>query len=136
MNALIWNPQALVRDFHEKFNLPRADFPDLGTARERVLRGYLLDEEVGELLEALEEGDLAHIAREMADVLYIVYGSAVTMGIDLEDVFEEVHRANMTKVGGRINEAGKLTKPPGWQPLDIESIIERQIDARMITGDR
>src|SRR2546429_6004229 len=35
-----------------------------------------------------------------SDLLYVVYGTAVSYGIDMNPVFREVHRSNMSKVGG------------------------------------
>lgn len=134
---MIQNPQEMVRKFHEKFDLPRADYPDCGTLQERLARVMLVQEECDELMDALiveEPVDLAHIAREMADVLYVIYGSAVSMGIDLEPVFEEVHRANMAKVGGVIDGRGKLGKPPHWKPPDVEGIIRKQMPGDRVQG--
>lgn len=91
-----------------------------------TLRGRLIEEEASEVLQALEERNLAHIARELADLLYVTYGTAVSLGIDIRPVFEAVHRANMAKVGGAVREDGKILKPPGWQPPNVEAIIAAQ----------
>jgi predicted HAD superfamily Cof-like phosphohydrolase len=93
------------------------------------LRKTLVREETKELIEALDEGDVAHIAREMADVLYVVYGTAIVYGIDLDAAFEEVHRAAMDKMeAGLRREDGKIMKPPGFIPPDMTDAI-RGIDS-------
>lgn len=90
------------------------------------LRRTLLVEEFAELLEAIEEDDLEHIAREMADVLYIVFGTALVYGIDLDAAFREVHRAAMDKMrAGLRRHDGKILKPPGFRPPDMAGAVPR-----------
>jgi predicted HAD superfamily Cof-like phosphohydrolase len=43
--------------------------------------------------------------------------------VDLAPHFEEVHRANMTKLAGPKREDGKQLKPEGWQPPDHDTLI-------------
>ncbi len=49
----------------------------------------------------------------------------------LDPVFDEVHAANMNKVGegGKVlrSATGKVLKPEGWVPPDVESVLERQM---------
>ena len=52
----------------------------------------------------------------MADLLYVVYGTAVSYGIDMDPVFREVHRSNMSKVGGYKRDDGKWVKPATYSP--------------------
>lgn len=55
-------------------------------------------------------------------------------GVDLLAIFEVVHRANMAKRDPstgkflRRESDGKVIKPPGWQPPDIENEIRRQME--------
>lgn len=101
--------------------------PRFANKGERVLRMNLLLEEVKEYLESEEKNDLANLAKELADIIYIVCGTAVSYGIPLDNVFDEVHRSNMEKLGpdGKVNrrEDGKILKPDGWKPPDIESLL-------------
>jgi NTP pyrophosphatase (non-canonical NTP hydrolase) len=84
------------------------------------LRRTLIAEEAAELLEAIDEGDVEHIAREMADVLYVVWGTALVYGIDLDAAFREVHRAAMDKMrAGLRRDDGKILKPAGFVPPDM-----------------
>ncbi len=62
----------------------------------------------------------------MADLLYVVYGTAVSYGIDMDPVFREVHRSNMSKVGGYKREDGKWVKPATYSPARIEPIVAEQ----------
>ena len=112
--------QEQVRDFHRAIGArrpPRLD-PDWNDIYD--LRLKLIREEVDELIEAADHFDVPGCAQEMSDILYVVYGMAVAMGIDLEKAFEEVHRANMEKVGGPKRADGKQLKPYDWDPPHIK----------------
>lgn len=66
--------------------------PTIPFAKDVGLRRNLIAEEAGEFDEAAEKGDLAEIAKELADILVVVYGAAVTYGIDMEDVWRRTDR--------------------------------------------
>jgi predicted HAD superfamily Cof-like phosphohydrolase len=118
--------QAMVDEFHRKFSIVAKATPtDLNEETKR-LRVRLIEEEFDELKEAMAGGDLAAIAKELADLLYVVYGTAVSYGIDMDPVFREVHRSNMSKVGGYKREDGKWVKPATYSPARIEPILAEQ----------
>jgi predicted HAD superfamily Cof-like phosphohydrolase len=89
------------------------------------LRVALLQEEVGEFITASEKGDLVAIADALADIAYVVYGTALTYGIDLDSALREVHRSNMRKLGNDgkplIRDDGKVLKSERYFPPDIAS---------------
>ncbi len=118
--------QAMVDDFHRAFDIVVSPAPTVVDGRTRELRVKLIQEEFDELKEALDSGDLPSIAKEMADLLYVVYGTAVSYGIDMDPVFREVHRSNMSKVGGYKREDGKWVKPASYSPARIEPILAEQ----------
>ncbi|MCX5723320.1 MAG: hypothetical protein NTX84_02145 [Nitrospirae bacterium] len=118
--------QAMVDDFHRAFDIVVSPAPTVVDGRTRELRVKLIQEEFDELKEAMESGDLPSIAKEMADLLYVVYGTAVSYGIDMDPVFREVHRSNMSKVGGHKREDGKWVKPATYSPARIEPILAAQ----------
>lgn len=103
--------QAMVDAFHRAFDIFVSAAPTVVDRRTRELRVKLIQEEFDELKEAMESGDLPSIAKEMVGLLYVVYGTAVSYGIDMDPVFREVHRSNMSKVGGYKREDGKWIKP-------------------------
>jgi predicted HAD superfamily Cof-like phosphohydrolase len=126
------SPRRLVREFHERFELARADEPSPIASGLAEQRQRLLEEEVGELADAVRAGQLAEIARELADVVYVAYGTAVTYGFDLDAVIAEVHRANMSKLGpdGRAAiRSGKVHKGTGFRPPDVTGVLSRQAAA-------
>ncbi|MFD5423970.1 MazG nucleotide pyrophosphohydrolase domain-containing protein [Streptomyces sp. NPDC127084] len=122
--------QDLVRDFHRAFDLGIAPAPATPAPRLSLHRQDLMAEEVAELAEASATGDLAHIAQELADVVYIAYGTALVHGIDLDAVLAEVHRANMSKLGPNGHPErradGKILKGPSYQAPDIAAVLHRQ----------
>lgn len=104
------------------------------------LRETLLREEYEEAMAALgalkraqtegQEPELAPVAHELTDLLYVTYGTLVELGIDADAVFAEVHRANMAKLTGPKRADGKQLKPEGWQPADVGAVLERQRAAK------
>lgn len=122
--------QAMVEAFHRMFDIVVQQTPALVDDGTRALRERLIHEEFEELKEAMAKDDLIGIAKEMADLLYVVYGTAVSYGIDMEPVFREVHRSNMTKVGGYKREDGKWVKPATYSPAVIEPILAEQSAVR------
>lgn len=72
------------------------------------------------------DADLVAAVDGLCDTLYVVLGTAVAFGVDIEECFDEVHRSNMAKASGPVREDGKRLKPAGWQPPRIAEILDRQ----------
>lgn len=123
------SPAALVREFHDTFGLPAAAAPGPVASELAAARQRLVDEEVSELAEAVAAGRLDRIAHELADVVYVAYGTAACYGIDLDAVLAEVHRANMTKLDARgrpvLRADGKVLKGPNYRPPDVAGVLAR-----------
>lgn len=116
-----------VRAFHKAFEMPAPPEPVYPTYRRTELRINLIEEELEEAKYELRNGTITNIAKELADLLYVVYGTAVEFGIPMDEVFAEVHASNMTKLGpdGRpmYREDGKVLKGPNYQPPDLWSAL-------------
>jgi len=120
-----------VKDFHQAFGQRIGEKPELPNQAERDLRTNLLAEELMEYRDAEKANELVEIADALADIIYIACGTAVSYGIPLDDVFAEVHRSNMAKlVDGKVlrRADGKIQKPEGWQPPDIEGVLKKAHD--------
>lgn len=115
--------QNLVDIFHVKFGVLVGRTPGI---RGEVLRATLIDEEIRELHDAINAGDLPLAVDAIVDSIYVLLGTAVTFGVDLEPIFQAVHAANMRKVGGVIREDGKVLKPDGWVAPDVEGLLREQ----------
>lgn len=130
----------LTTAFHRAIRqLPEHQRPGPAARRATIaLRERLICEEVAEAITALEalrharpptRSDLVEdVAKELADVLCVVYGAAAALGIPMDDVYREVHRSNMTKVGGPIRNDGKLLKGPDYRPPDLTKVLDRLAD--------
>lgn len=130
--------QQMVREFHRKFGQPAPRRPKLGDSWNRAvplhrmgLRVSLMREELDEFEESERACTLGcsptPMVDALVDLLYVTIGTAVELGVDLDPHFREVHRTNMLKEGGATRADGKILKPEGWQPPDIEGILRRQM---------
>ncbi len=133
------------------------DILDMPGGKKETLRQYLehritwMREELDEFDLALDENNIAEMMDALADELYFVLGTALTLGFDLGLVFDTVHAANMKKFslcactspeddprlakldckrcGGngytaKFRESdGKLQKPENWKPPDITGLM-------------
>jgi len=75
----------------------------------------------------------------LVDVYYYMLNAACKKGVNLSSVFGTVHAANMAKRDPETGkflkrEDGKIVKPRGWQPPDIEAEIRRQTREGAWTG--
>jgi len=74
------------------------------------------------------EPDLVEVIDGLCDLIYVAYGTAEAVGVDLEPYFNAVHASNMAKTGESVDGHGKRgRKPPGWEPPTSE--IRRLLDA-------
>jgi predicted HAD superfamily Cof-like phosphohydrolase len=104
----------------------------------QALRVNLIHEELGELIDAIDAHDMVEVADALADLLYVVYGAGVAFGINLNDVFAEVHRSNMTKIvnGKAIKNAdGKVIKPLSYEPPDIAAVLGNSTQIAQVEQD-
>lgn len=122
----------MVREFHERFGLDIGRRPTKPTRKLSRLRFDLLEEEFDELADAEDRRDLVEIADALGDMVYVIYGTAIAYGIDLDAVIAEIHRSNMSKLAadGTVvrREDGKVLKGPDYFKPDIAAVLG--LDAR------
>jgi len=118
--------QRMVTEFHRAFDIVVGTSPAIPDEATCALRVSLIQEECDEVRQAFAQRDVEAVAKELADLLYVVYGTAVSCGIEMRAVFQEVHRSNMSKVGGHKRADGKWIKPPGYSPARLRPILAAQ----------
>lgn len=124
---------AAVTEFHQAFGLGVQNQPiaDLGVDK-NLLRYRLMREENEEYLEAANQGDLVEVADALGDMLYILCGTIIEHGMQevIEEVFEEIQRSNMSKLGADgqpiYREDGKVLKGENYFKPDIASILHKR----------
>ena len=68
----------------------------------------------------------AALTKELSDLLYVVYGTALAFGLPLDPAFNRVHESNMSKlVDGKplYREDGKVLKGPNYQPPVLDDLF-------------
>lgn len=93
------------------------------------LRSKLIIEEAHEFKDACEKKDHVEIIDAICDLLYVTYGAAIALGIDVDPFFREVHRSNMSKLDpdtGKpiVRHDGKILKPSTYSPANISLLLE------------
>ena len=71
-------------------------------------------------------------ADALVDIEYYMLNAAAKKGINISALFGVVHAANMAKrnpATGKLEKRadGKIIKPPGWSPPDVEGELKRQL---------
>lgn len=117
-------------EFHRALGETPPSIPTLPSPQSLELRRTLIREEFEEVMNEFEQAqnwksplELHALAQELADLLYVTYGSFMALGIDAEAVFAEVHRANMQKITGLRREDGKILKPEGFVQADVQGVL-------------
>lgn len=107
----------MLEEFHKKHDIATQGFNDKDMWK---LRSSLLKEECEEFAIASAIQDMVGMADALADVVYVAYGSAHKMGINLDACVEEVHRSNMTK---DVGPTGKAIKGLLYNSPNIASVM-------------
>jgi len=122
----------LVREFHDAFGINSIDQPSVKLDPKTVqLRFDLMQEENQEYLEAAQSGDLIEVADALGDMLYILCGTMLTHGMQgkIEEVFTEIHRSNMSKLGADgkpvYREDGKVLKGENYFKPNIGAFFDK-----------
>ena len=96
----------------------------------------LIVEEFWELQNAIKADDKVEQLDALVDILVVTIGAIHSMGADGEGAWNEVMRSNFAKIDkitGKVRkrEDGKVLKPEGWIPPELESFVSKDQE---ITG--
>ena len=119
-----------VKDFHKAFKIGYRETPKANLGSDKnMLRYKLMREENEEYLDAANNNDLVEVADALGDMLYILCGTIIEHGLQhkIEDVFNEIQRSNMSKLGENgepiYREDGKVLKGPNYFKPNLEAIL-------------
>lgn len=132
-----------VKDFHEKFGIINNDSPQLIGSKGYQLRYDLALEELQEYKNACQQGNLIEVADALGDQLYILIGTILRHGMQdiIEDVFNEIHASNMSKLGedGKpvIREDGKILKGKNYFRPNLKKFFyaDSKVEEGTLTKD-
>lgn len=66
------------------------------------------------------------LKRRLFEIVNCCENFANRCSMDLDPLWQDVHRANMAKTTGPVRADGKRLKPEGWQPPDIAGVLRVQ----------
>jgi predicted HAD superfamily Cof-like phosphohydrolase len=92
----------------------------------------LIDEEYGELVEAVIAKDPIEQLDALVDILVVTIGAIRAGNMDGEGAWKEVMDTNFAKIDpdtGKVRkrEDGKVLKPDGWRPPDLKAFIDLRL---------
>lgn len=124
-----------INDFSSKF------IPDLKPTFPRELpkdmsefRIGFMQEELDEYIESVKNHDLEGQLDALVDLVYVAIGTAWLQGLPFSEGWDEVQRANMSKVRAENPNQSKrkskydVVKPEGWRGPDIKRVIDEQFN--------
>ena len=120
---------AIVREWHEAFEVPVVDAPSIPAQRAQM-RLAILEEEVAELRAAVEAGDLVETLDALCDIQYVLDGTFLEFGFHhiKPQAMQEVHASNMSKLGADgqpvLREDGKVLKGPDFWPPNLGRFLK------------
>ena len=126
------NKLSSVTEFHKAFGLVVNKLPTVEVDNSTMnLRFSLMEEENKEYIEAVKNKDMVEVADALGDMLYILCGTIITHGMQyvIDQVFEEIQRSNMSKLGSDgkpiYRNDGKVLKGPNYFKPDISKILNK-----------
>jgi predicted HAD superfamily Cof-like phosphohydrolase len=119
-----------IKAFQRAFECNVLPAPTMPAKEIQELRVRLLQEELDELKQANEDGDIVEVGDALTDILYILLGTACEYGLidKMEDMWDLVHRNNMNKLwpDGKVHkrEDGKVIKPEGFEKVELKTLFQ------------
>ena len=119
-----------VKEFNKVFGIEHNNKPTLISKEEWGLRDDLMEEELDEYYNACDLGTLTEVADALGDMLYILCGTILAHGMQdkITEVFDEIHRSNMSKIEDGVvlrREDGKVLKGKNYFKPNIKQILNK-----------
>ena len=118
-----------VKAFNEKYGILYQGPPRPLPAEIAEYRIKFMREELQEYVEAWQNGDLEKQFDALLDLVYVAMGTAIFHGFPWQAGWDEVQRANMSKVRATSAQESKrgskldVIKPPGWCSPDLRRVL-------------
>ena len=129
------NQLAQVLEFYKAFRIPHNTEPKAPDNDRQFLRWRLISEEFNEVSKEMkadpEQVDLTKMAKELADLLYVVHGTVIEFGLQdvFGEVFSAVHASNMSKLRSDgtpiIDHGGKILKSENYFEPDLSFVTQK-----------
>ena len=119
-----------IDSFHKKYKFEKNEKVGIPDDNELVnFRTSFLMEELAEYTQAITKKDAAGALDALVDIVYIALGTAWLFNLPFERAWDQVQKANMSKIRTKSKSKKRGTsfdvvKPKGWRPPDIEQVIE------------
>ena len=121
-----------IDNFHKKYGFEKNEMIDIPNNSELInFRTAFLMEELAEYTNAITKKDAAGALDALVDIVYIALGTAWLFNLPFEKAWNEVQKANMSKIRAK-DKTGKrgtkfdVVKPKDWKAPNIEKIIEEE----------
>jgi hypothetical protein len=141
----VYQPQRDIAELMKLYDQEVREFPSIPDRVMLLLRARLIFEAAGCSVPLLDKGigpyvvidetaapNLVEMADAIGDTLVVTYGAANALGIQVEPVWDEIQRSNLSKVwpDGAIHkrEDGKVIKPSTYSPAAIDGVLAQQVD--------
>jgi predicted HAD superfamily Cof-like phosphohydrolase len=119
----------MVKEFNKAFGITMSKKPTLISQEEYELRFKLMAEELTEYKEACVEQDIVEVADAIVDLMYVLNGMVIAHGLQdvVFDMFEEVHKSNMSKLeNGKVlrRHDGKVLKGSEYFTPNLNQFLD------------
>jgi predicted HAD superfamily Cof-like phosphohydrolase len=121
-----------IDNFHKKYGFEKNEKVDIPDNSELInFRTAFLMEELAEYTNAITKKDAAGALDALVDIVYIALGTAWLFNLPFEKAWNEVQKANMSKIRAK-DKTGKrgtkfdVIKPKDWKAPNIEKIIDEE----------
>lgn len=119
-----------INPFQDQARFMQASGQTVGQFNESQYQMYchLIQEEFEELIDS---NNMVDDLDALIDILVVTIGAIHSLGADAEGAWQEVMRSNLSKIDpttGRVlkREDGKILKPEGWSPPNLEPFTRKQ----------
>ncbi len=136
------NSLSQVAEFHTTFKHPIEKIPLIPAKQRCDLRVSLIAEELKELQEAIANNDLVEVADAFCDLQYVLSGAILEFGLGekFADLFNEVHRSNMSKACSTLEDAEETIRhykestgvDAYYKEIDGRFLVYRTVDDKTL----